>query len=193
MLRIYTRETHPGFSTMIYMNCPPTTKKKKRFRQITQPKGNISLKVHSQVYRLIFYYCRNWTKFICMLHTAVKQVELQADSPVLLVFWFVLSGLFEQAEAPGCGAAPGLHGSQGTVRQEGLQLELPPLAILGLQGGWVYAMKACIPEGPPITALFKINFPLGFPGGAVVENLPASAGDTGSIPGPGRSHMPRSN
>ena len=32
-----------------------------------------------------------------------------------------------------------------------------------------------------------------FPGGAVVKNLPASAGDTGSSPGPGRSHMPRSN
>ena len=31
----------------------------------------------------------------------------------------------------------------------------------------------------------------GFPGGAVVENPPANAGDTGSIPGPGRSHMPR--
>ena len=34
---------------------------------------------------------------------------------------------------------------------------------------------------------------MGFPGGAVVENLPASAGDTGSSPGLGRSHMPRSN
>ena len=33
----------------------------------------------------------------------------------------------------------------------------------------------------------------GFPGGAVVENLPADAGDTGSSPGLGRSHMPRSN
>ena len=30
-------------------------------------------------------------------------------------------------------------------------------------------------------------------GGAVVENLPASAGDTGSSPAPGRCHMPRSN
>ena len=29
-----------------------------------------------------------------------------------------------------------------------------------------------------------------FPGGAVVKNLPANAGDTGLIPGPGRSHMP---
>ena len=33
----------------------------------------------------------------------------------------------------------------------------------------------------------------GFPGGAVVENLPANAGDTGLSPGLGRSHMPRSN
>ena len=34
---------------------------------------------------------------------------------------------------------------------------------------------------------------MGFPGGAVVENLPANAGDTGSSPGLGRSHMPQSN
>ena len=33
----------------------------------------------------------------------------------------------------------------------------------------------------------------GFPGGAVVESLPANAGDTGSSPGLGRSHMLRSN
>ena len=33
----------------------------------------------------------------------------------------------------------------------------------------------------------------GFQGGAVVENPPANAGDTGSSPGPGRSHTPRSN
>ena len=30
---------------------------------------------------------------------------------------------------------------------------------------------------------FKHGFLKGFPGGSVVENLPASAGDTGSIPG----------
>ena len=35
--------------------------------------------------------------------------------------------------------------------------------------------------------------PQGFPGGAVVENLPANAGDMGSSPGLGRSHMPWSN
>ena len=46
--------------------------------------------------------------------------------------------------------------------------------------------------------IFKIPLTLkadfsGFPGGAVVESLPANAGDTGSSPGPGRSHMPQSN
>ena len=43
---------------------------------------------------------------------------------------------------------------------------------------------------------FKCSFKsyvLGFPGGTVVENLPANAGDMGSSPGLGRSHMPRSN
>ena len=46
-----------------------------------------------------------------------------------------------------------------------------------------------------VSSLRKQNkkWTLGFPGGAVVENLPANAGDTGSSPGLGRSHMPRSN
>ena len=34
---------------------------------------------------------------------------------------------------------------------------------------------------------------MGFPGGAVVKNPPANAEDTGSSPGPGRSHVLRSN
>ena len=37
------------------------------------------------------------------------------------------------------------------------------------------------------------NIDKGFPGGAVVTNLPANARDTGSSPGLGRSHMPQSN
>ena len=32
-----------------------------------------------------------------------------------------------------------------------------------------------------------------FPGGLVIENLPANAGDTSSTPGLGRFHMPWSN
>ena len=34
---------------------------------------------------------------------------------------------------------------------------------------------------------------MGFPDGAVVKNPPASAEDTGSSPGPGRSHMLQRN
>ena len=34
---------------------------------------------------------------------------------------------------------------------------------------------------------------LGFPGGTVVKNPPANAGDMGSSPATGRSHMPRNN
>ena len=48
----------------------------------------------------------------------------------------------------------------------------------------------------------KINFTVNgvqnmldrdFPGGTVVKNPPANAGDMGSSPGPGRSHMLQSN
>ena len=40
---------------------------------------------------------------------------------------------------------------------------------------------------------FKNKYSRDFPGGAVVKNPPANAWDTGSSPGPGRSHIPRSN
>ena len=39
----------------------------------------------------------------------------------------------------------------------------------------------------------KCNAVRDFPGGTVVKNPPTNAGDTGSVPGPGRSHMPRRN
>ena len=32
-----------------------------------------------------------------------------------------------------------------------------------------------------------------FPGGSMVKNLPANAGDTSLIPDPGRFHMPQGN
>ena len=54
----------------------------------------------------------------------------------------------------------------------------------------------CVPgSATSMTRVIILNKKLhgGFPGGAVVENLPASAGDTGSSPGLGGSHMPRSN
>ena len=48
----------------------------------------------------------------------------------------------------------------------------------------------------PVRLLFislSLKLSSGFPGGTVVESLPANAGDAGSSPGLGRSHMPRSN
>ena len=41
--------------------------------------------------------------------------------------------------------------------------------------------------------IFLKNNMKGFPGGSVVKNPPANAEDTGSVPDPGRSHMPQSN
>ena len=50
------------------------------------------------------------------------------------------------------------------------------------------------PYGHLVLLDFSFKFlTWGFPGGAVVENPPANAGDAGSSPGLGRSHMPRSN
>ena len=40
-----------------------------------------------------------------------------------------------------------------------------------------------------VGSYFKRCIPGGFLGGSVVKSLPANAGDTGSIPGPRRSHM----
>ena len=48
------------------------------------------------------------------------------------------------------------------------------------------------PKRPELN-LIQYNNQKSVPGGAVVENLPANAGDTGWSPGLGRSHMPRSN
>ena len=45
-----------------------------------------------------------------------------------------------------------------------------------------------------VRTFFVLKFSLwDFPGGTVVGKPPTSAGDTGSSPGPGISHTPRSN
>ena len=49
------------------------------------------------------------------------------------------------------------------------------------------------PGEPNVITRVLIRGRQGFPGGPAVENLPANAGDTGSSPGLGRSHMPRSS
>ena len=58
------------------------------------------------------------------------------------------------------------------------------------------ACKARDLEMVPTRAVKMISIQerdVGFPGGAVVQSLPANAGDTGSSPGLGGSHMPRSD
>ena len=60
------------------------------------------------------------------------------------------------------------------------------------QYNFFFSLKADNSEINVAVSYSKVSMS-GFPGGAVVENLPANAGDTGSSPGLGRSHMPRSN
>ena len=67
------------------------------------------------------------------------------------------------------------------------------LFVLALGQDFLHRKKKTIQEKYDKLDFNKIKISGDFPGGAVVENLPADAGDTGSSPGLGRSHMPRSN
>ena len=49
------------------------------------------------------------------------------------------------------------------------------------------------PNGESLRLKRTQNVVWDFPGDPVVKNLPASAGDTGSIPGPGRFYMLQGN
>ena len=53
-------------------------------------------------------------------------------------------------------------------------------------------LRHYVPVQVSVYGDFK-NWFKGFPGGAVVESLPANAGETGSSPGLEGSHMPWSN
>ena len=53
----------------------------------------------------------------------------------------------------------------------------------GMASAWAQPRMCC---GP---ALRQRSEGRDFPGGSEVRTLPANAGDTGSNPGPGRSHM----
>ena len=66
-------------------------------------------------------------------------------------------------------------------------------SVLGGMSFNIEAMGSPWPSHPQQLSLLPPRFQGGtFPGGSVVKNPPASAGDTGSIPGPGRFHR-RSN
>ena len=84
---------------------------------------------------------------------------------------------------------------QGVVKRynPGYRLGFPVIGIrtTSIQGGILFSLKTCFQLKKKRVQLRRNE--VGFPGGAVVENLPANAGFTGSSPGLGRSHMPRSN
>ena len=66
-------------------------------------------------------------------------------------------------------------------------------------GAVIKSSKQPLPQGlahsqqvAPVIQSFNKHF-WDFPGGPVVKNPPANAGDTGLVPDPGRPHMPWSN
>ena len=83
------------------------------------------------------------------------------------------------------------------------QLWLPPLISLGTFSSALWTKLTAAPQhlyaGSASAPLYRMGFDvqyspaLGLPSGLVVGNPPTNAGDTGSIPGPGRSHMLQSN
>ena len=83
-----------------------------------------------------------------------------------------------------------LQGQQGLGLHFGQEAQCP---LLGLQDRAPQGSPENRGEGSRIIAVVVILIYWGFPGGAVVKNLPANAGDKGSSPALGRSHMPRSN
>ena len=56
-----------------------------------------------------------------------------------------------------------------------------------------YTFKSNPKSSQQLCAYLKTTVDRDFPGSTVVKNTPANVGDTGSSPGPGRSHMPWSN
>ena len=68
----------------------------------------------------------------------------------------------------------------------------PPAANTAWQREMIWGYTETWDKNPQISSFNKM-YSVGFPGGTVVKNPPANAGDTGSIPGLGRFHMLRSN
>ena len=67
-----------------------------------------------------------------------------------------------------------------------------------MQINWVFQSKSrhlveWVKEHNPTICCLQGTYFRNFPGGTVDKNPPANAGNMGSIPGPGRFHMPWSN
>ena len=62
--------------------------------------------------------------------------------------------------------------------------------IMNLNFQTIFGINSCFNKG---LLCSHQEYEQGFTGGSVVKNPPANAGDTGSSPGPVRSHMLQSN
>ena len=93
--------------------------------------------------------------------------------------------------------APAVPSELGTRSREGRRwVALPSLCLAPPHGGQSAATVGKLePRGraPPAMQRASQTPMRGFPDSSVQKSLPAIAGDTGSIPGLGRSHMPRSS
>ena len=65
--------------------------------------------------------------------------------------------------------------------------------VLGVPQRWASNLNFPYRVLSGIPCQILISFLWGFPGGPVVNNPPASAGDTSSVPGLGRPYMPQSS
>ena len=81
--------------------------------------------------------------------------------------------------------------SEGTLQTPGLSLSRAINSTVRITR--LMRLKSVTYQQVTRFGVYILKISQGFPGGAVVGNLPANAGDTGSSPGLGGPHMPRSN
>ena len=101
----------------------------------------------------------------------------------------------------------GINGLQGGLHKHTYTARVPVNPVMGGRGrvdagpesaGWGGGERGALSTGTPNSpapgrGYRSVMSPQGSPGGSVVRSLPADAGDGGSIPGPGRSHMLQGN
>ena len=82
---------------------------------------------------------------------------------------------------------------EGPKGKETLSCPIFSVIIFSMCGWLIQGSKKGYVRVPWFFVILRTSLPLDFSDGPMVKNLPANAGDTGSIPGPGRFHMPRGN
>ena len=104
--------------------------------------------------------------------------------------WVVISSSWESSDS---GIGPGSPVLQADSLPPGKLTLLPSKSHTPSQRKSQFNMYIIRSRMPCGTAKMIISTSWDFPHGPMVKNPSANAGDMGLIPGPGRSHMPRSN